>query len=104
MYMLKLGAGGLHESAIDSLPRQLLDYVVEEDSSMASTIIQVYIKQILESFFHHHSQVKMIALGVITLILRQGLMHPVQIVPHLISMGTDSDSTIRAKAAIYELC
>ncbi|KAK2170493.1 hypothetical protein NP493_1150g00022 [Ridgeia piscesae] len=45
-------------------------------SGMASTIIQVYIKQILESFFHHHSQ----------------------IVPYLISMGTDSDSTIRAKA------
>ncbi|KAK2148127.1 hypothetical protein NP493_3287g00001 [Ridgeia piscesae] len=67
-------------------------------SGMASTIIQVYFKQILESFFHHHSQVRMIALGVITLILRQGLMHPVQIVPHLISMGTDSDSTIRAKA------
>ncbi|KAK2153386.1 hypothetical protein NP493_2320g00000 [Ridgeia piscesae] len=67
-------------------------------SGMASTIIQVYIKQILESFFHHHSQVRMIALGVITLILRQGLMHPVQIVPYLISKGTDSDSTIRAKA------
>ncbi|KAK2182554.1 hypothetical protein NP493_348g00029 [Ridgeia piscesae] len=67
-------------------------------SGMASTIIQVYIKQILESFFHHHSQVRMIALSVITLILRQGLVHLVQIVPYLISMGTDSDSTIRAKA------
>ncbi|KAK2155227.1 hypothetical protein NP493_2098g00006 [Ridgeia piscesae] len=67
-------------------------------SGMASTIIQVYIKQILESFFHHHSQVRMIALSVITLILRQGLVHPVQIVPYLISMGTDSDNTIRAKA------
>ncbi|KAK2172752.1 hypothetical protein NP493_933g01007 [Ridgeia piscesae] len=67
-------------------------------SGMGSTIIHVYIKQILESFFHHHSQVRMIALSVITLILRQGLVHPVQIVPYLISMGTDSDSIIRAKA------
>ncbi|KAI0209445.1 Nipped-B-like protein [Lamellibrachia satsuma] len=67
-------------------------------SGMASTIIQVYIKQILESFFHPHSQVRMIALSVIILILRQGLVHPVQIVPYLISMGTDNDSTIRVKA------
>ncbi|KAK2190753.1 hypothetical protein NP493_71g05048 [Ridgeia piscesae] len=60
----------------------------------------VFLLQILESFFHHHSQVqvRMIALSVITLILRQGLVHPVQIVPYLISMGTDSDSTIRTKA------
>ncbi|KAK2176796.1 hypothetical protein NP493_639g00000 [Ridgeia piscesae] len=28
-------------------------------SGMASTIIQVYIKQILESFFHHHSQLNL---------------------------------------------
>ena len=49
---------------------------------MASTIIQVYIKQILESFFHHHSQVRMIALSVITLILRQGLVHPIQVGNH----------------------
>ena len=46
---------------------------------MASTIIQVYLKQVLESFFHSQSQVRMCALGVITLILGQGLVHPVQV-------------------------
>ena len=46
---------------------------------MASTIIQVYLKQVLESFFHLQSQVRMCALEVVVLILRQGLVHPVQV-------------------------
>ncbi|ELU12686.1 hypothetical protein CAPTEDRAFT_160616 [Capitella teleta] len=67
-------------------------------SGMASTIIQVYLKQVLESFFHSHSQVRMSALNVIILILGQGLVHPVQCVPYLISMGSDCDNQIRIKA------
>ena len=47
--------------------------------SMASTIIQLYLKQVLESFFHSQSQVRMCALSVIVLILGQGLVHPVQV-------------------------
>lgn len=67
-------------------------------SGMASTIMQVYLKQVLESFFHHQSQVRLTALSVITLVLRQGLVHPVQCVPYLISMGTDCEQNIRVKA------
>jgi len=51
---------------------------------MASTIIQVYLKQVLESFFHLQSQVRMCALEVVVLILRQGLVHPVQVLFHVI--------------------
>ena len=47
---------------------------------MASTVIQVYLKQILESFFHKSNQVRLAALGVTTLILKQGLVHPVQVI------------------------
>ena len=47
--------------------------------SMASTIIQVYLKQLLESFFHHEPKVRLSALNVIVLVLRQGLVHPVQV-------------------------
>jgi len=50
---------------------------------MASTIIQVYLKQVLESFFHLQSQVRMCALEVVVLILRQGLVHPVQVSLHV---------------------
>ena len=53
--------------------------VCDRVCSMASTIIQLYLKQVLESFFHSQAQVRMCALSVITLILGQGLVHPVQV-------------------------
>ena len=46
---------------------------------MASTIIQVYLQQLLEAFFHTDAQVRMTALNVIELVLKQGLVHPVQV-------------------------
>ncbi|XP_052774333.1 nipped-B-like protein A isoform X2 [Mya arenaria] len=67
-------------------------------SGMASTIMQVYLKDVLEAFFISKSQVRLEALNVIQLVLRQGLIHPVQCVPYLISMATDSEATIRVKA------
>ncbi|CAC5356365.1 SCC2 [Mytilus coruscus] len=67
-------------------------------SGMASTIMQIYLKQVLESFFHQQTQVRTAALNVICLVLRQGLIHPVQCVPYLISFCTDSDNVIRVKA------
>ena len=47
--------------------------------SMASTVVQLYLKQVLEAFYHEHSQVRITALNVVQLILRQGLVHPVQV-------------------------
>ena len=47
--------------------------------SMASAIIQVYLKPLLESFFNADGQLRMCALNVISLILKQGLVHPVQV-------------------------
>ena len=67
-------------------------------SGMASTVIQVYLKAILESLLNHSQPVRLAALSVVILILRQGLVHPVQCVPYLICMGTDCDSQIRGKA------
>ncbi|XP_041356628.1 nipped-B-like protein isoform X2 [Gigantopelta aegis] len=67
-------------------------------SGMASTVMQIYLKQVLESFFHEQSQVRMAALSVIILILKQGLVHPVQCVPYLISMGSDPEPAIRVKS------
>ncbi|XP_046372301.1 nipped-B-like protein isoform X3 [Haliotis rufescens] len=67
-------------------------------SGMASTIMQVYLKQVLESFFHEQAQNRLAALGVVILILKQGLVHPVQCVPYLISMSSDPEAAIRIKA------
>ncbi|XP_005090101.1 nipped-B-like protein B [Aplysia californica] len=67
-------------------------------SGMASTVMQIYLKELMEAFFHDNSQVRLTALNVVTLVLRQGLVHPVQCIPYLISMGSDIESAIRVKA------
>ncbi len=46
---------------------------------MASTVIQLYLKEILEAFLHPDVGVRHAALKVIQLILAQGLVHPVQV-------------------------
>ncbi len=48
-------------------------------SGMSSSIMQLYLKQVLESFFHTQSSVRHFALNVIALTLSQGLIHPVQV-------------------------
>uniref|UniRef100_A0A671SBE5 Nipped-B protein n=1 Tax=Sinocyclocheilus anshuiensis TaxID=1608454 RepID=A0A671SBE5_9TELE len=67
-------------------------------SGMSSSIMQLYLKQVLECFFHTQSSVRHFALNVIVLTLSQGLIHPVQCVPYLIAMGTDLEPTMRNKA------
>ncbi|OAD53238.1 Nipped-B-like protein [Eufriesea mexicana] len=67
-------------------------------SGMASTVIQSYVKQILESFLHMNISVRHAALKVIQLILAQGLVHPVQIVPYLICMSTDCEKAVSHSA------
>lgn len=67
-------------------------------SGMASTVIQIYLKQILESALHEQVAVRKAALHVIQLILGQGLVHPVQIVPYLVCLGSDDNQIVRTKA------
>ncbi|XP_076440937.1 nipped-B-like protein A isoform X2 [Babylonia areolata] len=67
-------------------------------SGMASTVVQLYLKQVLEAFYHDHCQVRITALNVVQLILRQGLVHPVQCMPYLICMSTDPENVVRIKA------
>ena len=49
------------------------------DCSMASTIVQVFLKQVLESYFNSQLPVRIAAVNVLHLILKQGLVHPVQV-------------------------
>ncbi|KAL4710687.1 hypothetical protein ACJJTC_004332 [Scirpophaga incertulas] len=63
-------------------------------SGMASTVIQLYLKEILGSFLHGSTVVRSSAMKVVQLVLAQGLVHPVQIVPYLISMSTDLEVTV----------
>ncbi|GBM90286.1 Nipped-B-like protein [Araneus ventricosus] len=67
-------------------------------SGMASTVIQLYLKQVLECVLHTEINVRKASLQVIQLILGQGLVHPVQIVPYLVCLGSDDDPVVRTKA------
>lgn len=48
-------------------------------SGMASTVIQLYLKEILQSYVHPHIQIRKPAQKVVELVLDQGLVHPVQV-------------------------
>ncbi|XP_078574210.1 nipped-B-like protein A isoform X2 [Branchiostoma floridae x Branchiostoma japonicum] len=67
-------------------------------SGMGSSIMQIYLKHVMETFFHSETSVRMAALHVIVLVLKQGLVHPVQCVPYLVAMGTDQEMMVRNKA------
>ncbi|XP_063962379.1 nipped-B-like protein A isoform X1 [Lytechinus pictus] len=67
-------------------------------SGMSSSVMQMYLKQVMECMLHKQSMVRMAALQVIVLTLGQGLVHPVQCVPYLVAMGSDPESAIRVKA------
>jgi len=71
-------------------------------SGMASTVIQVYLPSILDSYVHPSTQVRHAVLKCIQLVLLQGLVHPIQIVPYLICMSTDAEQRV-AHTADHEL-
>lgn len=59
-------------------------------SGMASRIIQLYLQEILDCFLNKDDSVRLWAVKVIQIVLRQGLVHPVRMVPYLICLSTDS--------------
>ncbi|XP_028966987.1 nipped-B-like protein [Galendromus occidentalis] len=67
-------------------------------SGMASTVIQHYMKPVLSSVLSKHIKVRKGALFVIQLVLGQGLVHPVQMVPYLSCLGSDDDLLTRTTA------
>jgi cohesin loading factor subunit SCC2 len=48
-------------------------------SGMSSRVIQIYLKEILNCFLNGDFNVRLMAMRVIEIVLRQGLVHPVQI-------------------------
>lgn len=59
-------------------------------SGMASRIIQLYLKDILNSLLNSNVAVRLNSMKVIQLVLRQGLVHPITIVPYLVCLSTDT--------------
>lgn len=75
-----------------------LKEMCDVQSGMASTIIQIYLKQVMECVVAGNMVVRHSALRVIQLVLAQGLVHPVQIVPYLVCMSTDTEEPIAHSA------
>ncbi|XP_033101457.1 nipped-B-like protein [Anneissia japonica] len=67
-------------------------------SGMSSSVMQIYLKHVMEMMLHPQSVIRMSALHVVVLTLKQGLVHPVQCVPYLVCSGSDSEASIRIKA------
>jgi hypothetical protein len=63
-------------------------------SGMSSRVIQIYLKEILNCFLNGDFNVRLMAMRVIEIVLRQGLVHPVQIVPYLICLSTDPETEV----------
>ncbi|XP_043066416.1 nipped-B protein isoform X3 [Drosophila bipectinata] len=74
-------------------------------SGMASRIIQLYLEEILECFLNRDDAVRLWAVKVIQIVLRQGLVHPVRMVPYLICLSTDPklESAHRADALLKDI-
>ncbi|KAL9928533.1 nipped-B cohesin loading factor isoform 2-T4 [Glossina fuscipes fuscipes] len=74
-------------------------------SGMASRIIQLYLQEILDCFLNRDDAVRLWAVKVVQIVLRQGLVHPVRMVPYLICLSTDSklESAHRADALLKDI-
>lgn len=74
-------------------------------SGMASRIIQLYLKEVLNCFLNKDFTVRHRALSLVQAVLRQGLVHPVQIVPYLICISTDprAENARRADTHLQEI-
>lgn len=67
-------------------------------SGTTSEIVQVLIKDIMKCFLHTEKQIRVSALQVVAIILRQGLIHPAQCIPYLIAISTDNERLCNVKA------
>jgi len=78
----------------DYAEKENLKEMGDVSSGMASTVIQVYLKSVLDAFLHSKFECRSVSRRVISIILSQGLVHPAQIVPYLICMATDPNTVI----------
>ena len=67
-------------------------------SGLGSTVIQLYLNQVMSAYFNANVSVRKCAAKVISTTINQGLVTPAPTIPTLISMSTDPIDDIRLKA------
>lgn len=70
-------------------------------SGMSSRIIQLYLKDVLNCFLQKEYTVRLWAIKVVDIVLKQGLVHPVQIIPYLMCLSTDHNKEIAFTADFH---
>ena len=78
-----------------------LKEMLDVQSGMASTIIQSYLKPILDSYLTPNLNVRNHVFNCLSIILNQGLVYPIECVPYLIAMTTDDDKKIQARSLVH---
>lgn len=68
---------------------------------MASTIIQSYLKPILDSYLTPNASLRVNVFNCLSLILTQGLVYPIECVPYLIAMTTDPEKKVQSKSLVH---
>lgn len=74
-----------------------LKEMLDVQSGMASTIIQSYLKPILESYLTPNLTLRISVFSCLSMILNQGLVYPIECVPYLIAMTTDIEKKFKLK-------
>jgi cohesin loading factor subunit SCC2 len=78
-----------------------LKEMLDVQSGMASTIIQSYLRSILDSYLTANLALRVNVFNCLSLILNQGLVYPIECVPYLIAMTTDVEKKIQSKALTH---
>ena len=68
---------------------------------MASTIIQSYLKPILDSYLTANASLRINVFNCLSMILTQGLIYPIECVPYLIAMTTDQEKKVQSKSLVH---
>ena len=67
------------------------------DDQIQSSIIQTYLSSILGCTLSNQLIIRRAAVSLVHVIHSAGLVHPLQLVPHLVAMSTDDDPSIRTR-------
>ena len=86
-----------HEISAGSTGANLKE-TADVHSEMASSIAQCYLHVVLETYLSDDEIIRQCVRKVVSCILEQGLVHPVQFIPYLIAMTTDRDINIQQSA------
>ncbi|XP_014246824.1 nipped-B-like protein A isoform X2 [Cimex lectularius] len=68
------------------------------ESGISSTVLQLYLEDIFVSLKHAHSGVRYWAFKIVKVAVNQGLVHPLPLVPYIISMTVEEGVEIRSNA------